>query len=67
MYFWHLAYWQGQASANSFGKHSADDLCACFIANIQPKNMARLGIEPRLPDYIPGALPLSYLALGNQC
>ena len=28
--------------------------------------MARLGIEPRLPENIPGALPLSYLALGNQ-
>jgi hypothetical protein len=28
--------------------------------------MARLGIEPRLPEYVPGALPLSYLALGYQ-
>ena len=28
--------------------------------------MARLGIEPRHHGYIPGALPLSYLALGNH-
>ena len=28
--------------------------------------MARLGIEPRLPEYIPGALPLSYLAMVDQ-
>ena len=28
--------------------------------------MARLGIEPRSHGYIPGALPLSYLALGNH-
>ena len=26
--------------------------------------MARLEIEPRLPEYIPGALPLSYLTMG---
>jgi hypothetical protein len=25
--------------------------------------MARLGIEPRLPKYVSGALPLSYLAI----
>ena len=28
--------------------------------------MVRLGIEPRHTGYIPGALPLSYLALGDQ-
>ena len=28
--------------------------------------MARLGIESRPPEYVPGALPLNYLALGNQ-
>ena len=28
--------------------------------------MARLGIEPRPTGYIPGALPLGYLAWGNQ-
>ena len=28
--------------------------------------MARLGIEPRPTGYIPGALPLSYLAWGHQ-
>jgi hypothetical protein len=28
--------------------------------------LARLGIEPRLPEYILGALPLSYLAMGGS-
>ena len=28
--------------------------------------MARLRIEPRPPEYVPGALPLSYLAIGDQ-
>src|SRR6266850_4280529 len=30
------------------------------------RRMARLGIEPRPPEYMPSALPLSYLALGDQ-
>ena len=30
------------------------------------RRMARLGIEPKPPEYMPGALPLSYLALGGQ-
>ena len=30
------------------------------------RSLARLGIEPRLSDYITGALPLSYLAMGDQ-
>ena len=33
---------------------------------LQPKNYARLGIEPRPHGSIPGALPLSYLAFGNH-
>ena len=28
------------------------------------KNMARLGVEPRLPEYIPGALPTELPSLG---
>jgi hypothetical protein len=28
--------------------------------------MTGLGIEPSLPEYVPGALQLSYLALGYQ-
>ena len=30
------------------------------------KNMARLGVEPRLPEYIPGALPTELPSLGKS-
>jgi hypothetical protein len=35
-------------------------------SGVAVREMATLGIEPRLPEYVPGALPLSYLALGYQ-
>ena len=30
------------------------------------KNLARLGIEPSISEFIPGTLPLSYFALGYR-
>ena len=33
---------------------------------LEARSMARLRIKPRPSGYIPGALPLSYLALGDQ-
>ena len=49
----------GLGSLKSKQTFSSIDLC-------WNQKMARLRIEPRLPEYMPGALPLSYLALGYQ-
>src|SRR5712691_3855021 len=50
-------------------------LCSCptysrmaynMMLLLQPRIMASLGIEPRLPEYIPGALPTELPSLGKS-
>ena len=47
-------------------KESSVVKCAALLWHCSLRYLARLGIEPRPLGYMSGALPLSYLAMGNQ-
>ena len=57
-------YWCSLGSSQDFIDQIFEGCVEVIL--LEARSMARLGIEPRPTGYIPGALPLSYLALGNQ-